>query len=83
MRDERIAEVLDTWDALATFTSYERTPKRLAWLRRAYEIEGSTDDWLENQFDNVIEEYARLRGLQFEKARMELMERPVKPWPVK
>jgi len=76
----KMADVLDAWDTLTTYTSYERTPKRQAWLRSGYEIEGSIDEWLENKFANVIEEYSNQRGLSFEEAAKELKERPVKPW---
>ena len=78
--DYKMAIVLDTWDTLTMYTSYERTPKRQAWLRSSYEIEGSIDEWLENKFANVIEEYGDQRGLSFEEAAKELRERPVKPW---
>ena len=74
----RMKEVLDDWDRLSTFTSSERTPKRVAALKRAYEIEGSVDDWLENIFANLIEEYSKLVGQSFEAARTMLMERPIR-----
>jgi hypothetical protein len=73
--------VLDAWDQIKTFISYERTPKRAAWMRRAFEIEGSIDEWLENKEANVIEEYSKIRKITFDEAQRELMERPTKPWP--
>lgn len=80
MTDFRMAEVLDAWDTLMTYTSYEPTPKRQAWLRKTYEIEGSLDDWLDNKFNNIVDEYATQRNLTIDAALAELRERPVKPW---
>lgn len=76
----QMGDVLDAWDTLTTFTSYERTAKRITWIRRAYDIEGDIEDWLENKFANVIEEYSKLRKVSFDLAKRELRERPVKPW---
>ena len=77
----RLDEVLEAWDILVTFTNYERTPKRISVMRNSYEIEGSIDDWLENRFPSVIDEYGALRSLSFDEAEAELMERPIIPWP--
>jgi len=76
-----LQEILEAWDALVTFTSYERTPKRTAWLRRSYEIQGSIDEWLENKFANVIDDYATHYKISFEAAKAALLDRPVNPWP--
>jgi len=73
--------VLDAWDTLRTFVSYERTPPRAAWLRRNYEIEGSIDEWIENKEAGVIEQYSTLRKISYDEAMRELQDRPVKPWP--
>lgn len=81
MANFRMAEVLEAWDTLKTFISYERTPKRIKWLRSSYEIEGDIDGWLENKESNVIDEYSSLRKISFAEAAKELMERPTKPWP--
>ena len=78
----RMSEVLDDWDRLVTFTSYERTPQRVQKMRNDYEIQGSIDDWLENKASNVIDEYAQLMSISFETAAERLHQRPVKPWPV-
>lgn len=76
----RMAEVLEAWDILVTFMSYERTPRRIEWLRRTFEIQGSIDEWIENKLSNVIDEYASLRGISFEAAQAELQQRPRKQW---
>jgi len=76
----KMGDILDAWDTLATYTAYERTPKRQAWLRRSHDIEGSIDDWLENKLNNIVDEYATQRGLTFDAAGAELRERPIKPW---
>jgi hypothetical protein len=81
MVNYRMTEVLEAWDTLKTFISYERTPKRVKWLRSSYEIEGNIDEWLENKESNVVEEYSKLREISFDEAVRELMERPTKPWP--
>lgn len=76
-----MTDVLEAWDTLKTFTSYERTPKRVKWLRSTYEIQGDVDEWIENKESNIIEEYSKLRGISFVEAVRELVERPTKPWP--
>ncbi len=76
----RMTEVLEAWDILVTFMSYERTPRRVEWLRRTYEIQGDIDEWIENRLGNVIEEYASLRGISFKAAEAELQRRPRKQW---
>ncbi len=80
MANFRLKEVLEAWDTLKTFTSYERTPKRVKWLRESYEIQGSIDEWLENKASNVVEEFSKLKKISFDEAQRELMERPTKPW---
>lgn len=78
----QMKEVLEAWDILKTFTSYERTPKRVEWLRRTYEIEGNIDEWIENKAANVVDEYAKLQKISFDEAERELQERPTKQWGV-
>lgn len=82
-KDYAMSEVLEAWDIFKTFVSYERTPKRVKWLRSSYEIEGDIDEWLENKEANVIEEYSKLRKISFDEALRELMDRPTKPWSFK
>lgn len=74
--DGRLAEVLEAWDILVRFTTWERTPARVKWLVDSHEIQGSVDDWLENKFPSVIDEYAKLKGLTFDEAQVELEKRP-------
>ena len=82
MANFAVEVVLDAWDTLKTFVSYERTPKRVAMMRRNYEIDGRIDEWIENKEANIIEEYSKLRKISYDEAMRELQERPTKPWPV-
>lgn len=81
MANSAMADVLDAWDTLKTYTSYERTPKRAAFMRRSYEIVGSIDEWIENTGANIVEDYSKLRKITYDEAMRELEERPTRPWP--
>ena len=77
-------DVLDAWDTLQKFTNYGRgTPEGIAAFVRQYEIQDDLDAWLENKYANVIEEYATLNDLSFERAEKELQRRPItRPGPI-
>jgi hypothetical protein len=74
--DYRVADVLEAWDTLVRFTTWERTPARVEWLVDNYEIQGSVEDWIENKFPSVIDEYAKRKGLTYDEAQAELEKRP-------
>ena len=78
--DYKLADVLEAWDELWSFTHWASQEFRDR-LTRSYEIleQGITfDDWLENRVSNVVSEYAELRGLSIDAAAEELKQRPVK-----
>jgi hypothetical protein len=81
MGTTRLSEVEEAWDLLVTLSNYERTPQRIAWFRRSFEIQGDFDEWLENKVTAVIDDYASLRKIPFDEGHRELMARPIKPWP--
>lgn len=71
-------DVLEAWDILQTFTNYGRgTPEGIAAFVRQYEIQDDLDAWIENRYAKIIDEYATLNDLSYERAEKELQRRPV------
>jgi hypothetical protein len=79
MTNFRLADILEAWDILWSYTNWA-SQKFRDKLIRDYEIleQGITfDDWIENRWSNVVSEYAEIKGVSFEEAEEELKRRPI------